>query len=190
MKNLLSSKGKKKALLLGSAFFCAFAFSLILLGFFYPSTQLYLVIEDKEQSSLLYSTAIEKGDWFSHRYIHSVEKSEVFEKFMIDEEGHIMTMESWTSSFGAGLPHLSKGKSALIDGYYVLQDLQEPVSSLYLLPDHSFPHHFFVAEEEILLSAPPYVGRVIQIDVRSFSFWHYKLLPFLGKSSKSFTTRA
>ncbi|QGG48623.1 DUF1850 domain-containing protein [Heliorestis convoluta] len=143
-----------------------------MLGFLLPS-QLYLVIKEKDRGSLLFSVAIEKGDWFSHRYIHSVERSEVIEKFKIDEKGQILAMESWTSSFGAGLPHLSKGQSALIDGYYVLQEIEEPVSSLYLLPDDLFPHTLHVHDETILLSASPYVGVVIKIDVIKLPFWSY-----------------
>ncbi|MFS0724654.1 DUF1850 domain-containing protein [Paenibacillus sp. 1P07SE] len=132
----------------------------------------WLMIEDYKSGTVLWKHEIEAGEWFSHRYIHSVERSPVIEKFQFDDRGRLCTMESWTRSFGAGLPYELQGETERIDGYYVSRELNRLVGSggIRMLPSSLFPHAFYFREEEILLSEAPYAGNRITIFVKPMTW--------------------
>ncbi|MFD2657981.1 DUF1850 domain-containing protein [Gracilibacillus thailandensis] len=132
-----------------------------------------LVIRDMKTKEILWADTIEKGNRFAHRYIHSVEKSPVKEVFQFSDMGEIRTMESWTKSFGAGLPYQRKGEVAMEDGYYVLKNINRPIHDdvLRMKPSNLYPHTFLFQNQTIYLSEQPFVGRVIEIDVIRSSLW-------------------
>ncbi|WP_054752176.1 DUF1850 domain-containing protein [Piscibacillus salipiscarius] len=110
-----------------------------------------LVIEDLQTGHILWQEQVDRGDWFSHRYIHSVEKSPVIEKFKISGDWRILTMESWTKSFGAGLPYEDKGDVEMKDGFFVIKNLNRPVfgGELKFQPSHLYPHTFKFKDQTI-----------------------------------------
>lgn len=180
-------KQQKRALLGGNvlfqtktrvvSFICIVFVVLLLVGVFTGSPFKELVIFDDKTGEVLWHKPIKEAEWFSHQYIHSVEKSPVLEKFRVDANGVIYTMESWTKSFGAGLPHTQEGTAELRDGYYILRDLNRPVHGGVLLmqPSSMFPHSFYFHDEEILLSEAPYTGTRIRIEVITLT-WGEALL--------------
>ncbi|MCD8511374.1 MAG: DUF1850 domain-containing protein [Bacillus sp. (in: Bacteria)] len=148
--------------------FVSLFFILLLLALtFINSPYRALVILDDKTEEILWQNRIENNEWFSHQYIHSVERSPVLEKFRVDSDGVIYTMESWTKSFGAGLPHTQEGTVELRDGYYILKDLNRPVHGGVLLmqPSAMFPHSFYFQEQEVMLSEAPFAGTRIRIEV-------------------------
>ncbi|WP_027964723.1 DUF1850 domain-containing protein [Halalkalibacillus halophilus] len=175
--NFVNRLEKGKALLNSNAFFhqsamkwtliCSIIIAIILL-FLYISTTRVLVISETENNDILWQEPIELGDWFEHEYIHSVEQSPVIEKFQLMENGEIHTQESWTKSFGAGLPHTAEGDVEITDGYYVMKNLDRPLrgESLQMKPSDIRLHTFSFKEETITLSEPPFVGKVITIEVQ------------------------
>lgn len=132
-----------------------------------PSYQ--LVIEEKQTGYELWSLPVQEGDWFRHEYLHSVEKSKVIEKFKLGAEGQILAMESWTKSFGAGLPYENKGTVEQIDGYYVLKDISEPVEVLHIIPSHLYLHTFHLGDTEVVLSEPPFKRTLLLIEIRKLT---------------------
>ncbi|MGM8216133.1 DUF1850 domain-containing protein [Bacillaceae bacterium W0354] len=167
----------KKALLNSNAFFKkkAFKFSIsilivvvIVLLLILPSSNKKLVIKSLDTDEILWQNNINAGDWFYHRYIHSVEKSPVIEKFMVNENYEILTMESWTKSFGAGMPYEREGKVEISDGYYILRDLNRPVHGgvLRIKPSGLFPHTFHFKDQELTISESPFVGHKLLIEIQ------------------------
>ncbi|GEL77808.1 DUF1850 domain-containing protein [Tenuibacillus multivorans] len=140
---------------------------------FMNTTGKKLVIEDLHNGDILWQEEVHRGDWFSHRYIHSVERSPVEEKFKIDEDWVILTMESWTKSFGAGLPYEYKGDVKMEDGYFIIQNLNRPVfgGELKMQPSHLYPHAFHFKDQEVTLSEPPYSDTQILIEVQDMNIW-------------------
>ncbi len=165
----------KKALLAGNAFLKSLKWVLpillvliVLIFFIFLNHPTYVLqIEKVETGEILWESEIEKEEWFAHEYIHSVEKSPVIEKFKFDKSGEILTMESWTKSFGAGLPYERKGTVDMIDGYFVIKDLNRPIhgGSLMMQPSDLFPHKFYFQDEELMLSEAPFVKNAIEIKV-------------------------
>jgi hypothetical protein len=135
-----------------------------------------LVIEEVKSGDTLWQREINEEDWFRHEYIHSVEKSIVIEKFKLAEGGRILAMESWTRSFGAGMPYEQKGTVEMKDGFYILKDLKDPIDVIHMQPSHLYPHHFYFKEEEVVLSEPPYKRNHIKFEVREMNWFNYFLL--------------
>ena len=128
-----------------------------------------LMIEEVKTGEILWQQPIEKEEWFRHEYVHSVEKSKVIEKFKFSSDGEMLAMESWTRSFGAGMPYEQRGTVEFIDGYYVLSDLNDPIEVLHMIPSHLQLHTFHFNEEEIVLSEPPFKRNHIKIEVVQLS---------------------
>ncbi|SHN36576.1 DUF1850 domain-containing protein [Gracilibacillus kekensis] len=170
-----NNQDEKKALLNSDAFvpkmLIIIAFSiLVVIGSWWLLKQPHyqLVITDMNSKEVLWQRDIEKGDQFAHQYIHSVEKSPVKEVFELSKSGELVTMESWTKSFGAGLPYQHQGDVSIKDGFYVMQNLNRPIHGgvLRMKPSDLYPHTFIFQEETFYLSKEPFVKRIIEINVK------------------------
>jgi hypothetical protein len=151
---MMSSRNKKyskKALLFSTAFF----FLLMTVGLMMLTAskeddyylQIYLPYED----TVYFETPIQANDTFYHEYLHSVELSPVREYFKIDDQYNMIATESWTRSFGAGLPYETKDELEMKDGFFVMKQ-ERLIEHLNLLPSHLFPHAFYVGDHEVDLS--------------------------------------
>nr|WP_236838752.1 DUF1850 domain-containing protein [Caldalkalibacillus salinus] len=142
----------------------------VFLHVFSPDT--VLVIEDVKSGQILWQEDIQAGEWFYHEYLHSVEKSPVIEKFKVNRAGEILTMESWTKSFGAGLPYEQQGTVEMVDGFYVLKDLHRPIhgGAFLMQPSNKYPHTFHFRDHRIMLSEEPYASTRIKIEVRHLTW--------------------
>lgn len=171
----MTSKDHKNSPIVRKA--ARYAFAILLVGLAaivflrLDSPYNWLIIEDYKSETVLWKHEIQGGEWFSHQYIHSVERSPVIEKFQFDDRGRLWTMESWTRSFGAGLPYELQGETERIDGYYVSKELNQLVEGgLRMLPSSLFPHAFYFRDEEIRLSEAPYAGNRITIFVKPMTW--------------------
>ncbi|MBR7553890.1 MULTISPECIES: DUF1850 domain-containing protein [Allobacillus] len=173
--NSLDRATNRKALLSSNAFLKKIKWLILIILLFiiflavilFSQSTYLLQIEKVENSEILWEAEIEENEWFAHEYIHSVEKSPVIEKFKYDSSGKILTMESWTKSFGAGMPYERKGKVEMVDGYFVIKDLNKPIhdNKLLMQPSDLFPHKFYFKDQEIILSEEPFIKNVIEIKV-------------------------
>jgi hypothetical protein len=132
-----------------------------------------LVIEEAKTRGILWQNRILADEWFWHEYIHSVEKSLVIEKFKVDRTGQIFAMESWTRSFGAGLPSQFKGTVEIIDGFYIMKDLHEPIDVLHMQPSHLHSHTFHFRDKVVVLSEQPYTRTHIKFYIKSLSWFEF-----------------
>ncbi|WP_277674279.1 DUF1850 domain-containing protein [Piscibacillus halophilus] len=177
--NRSTEQDNQKALLSSNAFFkkkywfLIIAVATVILLLFTINVGKKIVIEDLQTGNILWQEEVERGDWFSHRYIHSVEKSPVIEKFKVNHDWEILTMESWTKSFGAGLPYEDKGDVEMKDGYFVIQDLNKPVfgGELKFQPSELYPHTFRFKDKEVTFSEPPYSETKILVDIQNATIW-------------------
>ncbi len=134
-----------------------------------------LVIEEAKTGKILWGHQIKEGEWFQHEYIHSVEKSLVIEKFKLSEAGSIFAMESWTRSFGAGLPYELNGDLEMRDGFYILKNINAPIEVLHMQPSHLEKHTFHFRDYEIILSEPPYTRTHLKFYIKNMSLLEYLL---------------
>lgn len=158
---------QKKLLFIGSCIF------LVLFLLSKSSPHNLLIIEEAKTGKILWENEILATEWFHHEYIHSVEKSKVIEKFQVDDTGQIFVMESWTRSFGAGLPYDFKGTVEITDGYYILKDLYEPIDVLDMQPSHLYLHTFHFRDEVVILSEPPFTRNHLKFHIKSMSWYEF-----------------
>jgi len=71
---------------------------------------------DLTETRLLHSVPASPGNTFTLTYIHSVEKTPVYEVYTFDGCGHIYLLETTVESCGYGLPEVEEG-----DRYYFHQ---------------------------------------------------------------------
>jgi hypothetical protein len=170
---------KKRALLASNAFFNKykkniflvwFGLHFIVLLFTWPSPHLVLIIEEAKTDKILWKEETKPGDWFEYHYIHSVELSQVIEKYKLDHQGTILAMESWTGSFGAGLPYELSDNIEFIDGFYVVKDINRSIDQINFLPSDLNPAIFNFKEHKVVLSEPPYARKHLRIEVRSLTW--------------------
>ncbi|MGD8563573.1 MAG: DUF1850 domain-containing protein [Desulfarculaceae bacterium] len=65
---------------------------------------------------------IEPGERFSFMYVHSVQKTPVFEDYVLDQKGQVLLVETRVQSFGYGMPKPKQGDDyELIDGFFVIR---------------------------------------------------------------------
>ncbi|WP_161568254.1 DUF1850 domain-containing protein [Anaerobacillus alkaliphilus] len=162
---------KQKKLVFGLLFICLCLFLVLL-----PRNHEVLVIEEAKTGNILWAHEISRDEWFHHQYIHSVEKSLVIEKFKLGYSGTIFAMESWTRSFGAGLPYELKGDLEMKDGFYILKNIYDPIDVLHMQPSHLQMHTFHFRETEIVLSEPPFSRTHIKFYVKNMSWPEFMLV--------------
>lgn len=64
-----------------------------------------------------------------------------------------------------------KGTVEMIDGYFVIKDLNKPIhdNKLLMQPSDLFPHKFYFKDQELTLSEEPFIKNVIEIKVNELS---------------------
>lgn len=150
----------RKALLISSAFLSIISI-LLVLHILKPAAQLLLI--DHSTDEVIHHIELDDGNRFSISYTHSVEKSEVKEIFEV-RGADIFVMESYTESFGAGLPY--EGTVLEIDdGKYAIKDINQKLENLIVRPSKLYPHYLTYNDEEILISDYPFQNKNIRIVV-------------------------
>ncbi len=135
-------------------FSTAFLFLLVcvmILTFFQQKQAYFLQIYLPYEDEVYFETEVTVNDVFYHEYIHSVELSPVREYYKINEQYQMVATESWTQSFGAGLPYEAKDELEMKDGFIIIKQ-ERLIEHLNILPSHLFPHSFHVGEETVDLS--------------------------------------
>lgn len=152
----------KKALLFSSVFLSIISIALIL-HILKPDQHLLLV--DDATDVVLHNIELDEGTQFSMTYTHSVERSAVTEIFEI-RDNEIYVMESYTESYGAGLPY--EGTVLEKDGRFVIKDINQHIESLVVRPSKLYPHDLTYNEERIMISDYPFRGKNIRIVVNEW----------------------
>ncbi|ARK31962.1 hypothetical protein BkAM31D_20120 [Halalkalibacter krulwichiae] len=138
-------------MLLSTAFFFLLI-TIVVLSNFLNEDEYFLQIYLPYKSSVYFETPIEPNQIFYHEYIHSVERSPVREYFKIDQHYNMIATESWTKSFGAGLPYEQKDELEMKDGFIVIKQ-ERLIEYLNMLPSDLFPHVFNIDGQTVDLSA-------------------------------------
>jgi hypothetical protein len=111
------------------------------------------------------------GDEISHKYIHSVEKCPIIEKYIVDGEHRLMLQESWNCSFGAGIAHdKGEAKGSFKEGFYVIEGIGDVHGSIYMQPAGFTDHTLTVASSERNLSEE-FPDTLLLIEIATVPQW-------------------
>lgn len=160
--NIFKLISDKKALLFSSVFLSIICISLIL-HILKPEQHLLLI--DDHTDLVLHTIELDEGREFSITYTHSVEKSEVTEVFEARGED-IFVMESYTESYGAGLPY--EGTVLEEDGRFAIKDINQRIDALVVRPSKLYPHYITYNNETIMISDYPFRDKNIRIVVKEW----------------------
>ena len=117
-----------------------------------PASALVLIIEKGNDSNLI-SIPIEPGEYFTIRYIHSVDISPVYEVFYADEKRGIVIQETYFKMFGAGMGHWP-GRGSIVEqnGWIYIKDMNIAIGEFYLrIGAPSVAHTLLIKGQEIHL---------------------------------------
>ncbi len=96
-----------------------------------PSPQ--LVVSNYATGEIITALPVKCGDKFTIRYIHSVDKTPIFEEFRLDKREGLVLEKTWFTMFGAGLGywpghgHLTQDKD-----WITIDDIEQPLGSFIL----------------------------------------------------------
>lgn len=115
---------------------------------------LELRISDPLSSELLLSLPLEKDETFTIRYIHSVDRTPVFEIFGADGDGMLELQATFFKMFGAGMGHRHGIGMLDFDGDWTwIKDINETLRSFILrIGSPSVAHTIIHRDREINLS--------------------------------------
>jgi len=98
---------------------------------YFGQDTLLLEVINRDHQSLICRRSFAPGQRFSFMYIHSVQKTPVYEVYTVDAGGKVMLLETRVQSLGYGLPAPRRGDNyRLQDGYLVVSDINRPVDKL------------------------------------------------------------
>lgn len=112
-----------------------------------------LILRNGKTGNILASYPMEEGGEFSVRFIHSVNKSPVEDRYRI-ENGGIVVYETAYYSFGAGVQtELEEGQTLTYaeDGAMIISGFDKPIADLSYIVSPVYDHILLVNGEEISL---------------------------------------
>lgn len=111
--------------------FCCLLFILVGILFWLFQARYVIRLINRNQDRVFFSRKISPGDRFTFKYIHSVQKTPVYEIFTLDEEGHIVLVETRVMSLGHGLPAPTRDDEYAIENdFLVIRNLNKNVGKL------------------------------------------------------------
>ena len=113
-----------------------------------------LVISNFSTTEIIAALPVTAGEKFILRYIHSVDKTPIFEEFRLDLKQGLVLEKTWFTMFGAGLGHwpghgdLSQNKE-----WITIDNIEQPLGSFILrIGALSVGHTIIYHDREINLS--------------------------------------
>lgn len=159
---------------------------IILIGsasvFFFLNSFTLPVFILEQQGEIIFLRPIKPGDTFLLAYLHSVARTDVWEKFTIDDKYQITLTETMFQGQGAGLPYnLSANEKLTREGsWFKITGMKRIVPMLHWRVDAQWRSRLRFNQEEIIPAANIAHDGIIHIKVAQM-----KLIDFLiNKSQK------
>jgi hypothetical protein len=127
------------------------------------------IVEDDLTGEVLYSTAVDPGDVFSIKYIHSVNKSPVEDVFEIQDDNGIMLKKTIFRSFGAGIPYeLEDGQIMdVMDDRIEISNINRRIGKFLLKIGTIAEHTLCINGREIRMDSLAKPKQTVRLEVRS-----------------------
>ena len=113
-----------------------------------------LVVSDFSTTEIIAALPVKAGDRFTIRYIHSVDKTPIFEEFRLDLKQGLVLEKTWFTMFGAGLGHWPGHGDLRQDKEWItIDNIEQPLGSFILrIGALSVGHTIIYHDREINLS--------------------------------------
>ncbi|GAB4074898.1 hypothetical protein GCM10028778_24010 [Barrientosiimonas marina] len=139
----------------------------LLIGGFVLLSSVHVMLGEADNGDVLLAQRVNTDTQWSSRYIHSVEKCPIIEKYEIDDQYKMVLMESWNCSFGAGIATQSPpgATDRLEDGYYVIDDIDKPFDDVLFHPVSIAEQELTIDGETWQISRQPFEGRTFSLKI-------------------------
>ncbi len=113
-----------------------------------------LVVSHFSTAEAIVSLKVKTDDHFTIRYIHSVDKTPIFEEFRLDRKKGLVLEKTWFKMFGAGLGHWpGHGNLSQDSEWITIDNIEQPLGRFILrIGSLSVGHTIIYHEQEINLS--------------------------------------
>lgn len=110
-----------------------------------------LVVSNFSTAEVIVSLEVQIGDRFTIRYIHSVDKTPVFEEFRLDQEKGLILEKTWFKMFGAGLGHWPGHGNLSQDAKWItIDNIEQPLGSFILRIGSPSVGHTIIYKQQII----------------------------------------
>lgn len=131
---------------------------LIVIFFFYPR-----VYVNNERGQTLASFFLFPGEEIIFKYTHSVEKTPVFEKYVLAWTGKLVMTETHFKSYGAGLP-LETRNFSTDGGYFILKEMGIELTRIRIRVSRTPGQSITIRNKKLFLNNLAEPGQVIIIE--------------------------
>jgi len=151
-------------------FYRRLIFLLIIIGLFTLSFLQTSVLTVKEANTdkILWQKRVEEGVTFAIEYIHSVERTPVWDYFEL-RGGEIFLTGTLYESYGAGLPFLNKNNYIVANGKFEIKDINQKLDNIPLRVSDYAKHKFIYGDKEYKLYEITQPQNLVVISVKKKS---------------------
>lgn len=170
MGKMTSFSGKK------GIFFAAAALLALVGCLWFAQKMTVIDITNDTNHTVIYSHGFNPGDRFAFRYVHSVQKTPVWEYYTLNSAGDVVLTGTRVKSLGYGMPKPEQGDSYdFEDDYFVIDNLNQPIRELLIRNTFVRPMQIFCADKVFMLSAVAKQGELIRISGKKATRFEYFL---------------
>ncbi|GAW91588.1 DUF1850 domain-containing protein [Calderihabitans maritimus] len=118
--------------------------------YFLISPVLVLQVKSVERDLVVTRIPVHSGTEFSIRYIHSVDRQPIWEKFHVAADGTIVLTDTKFKMLGAGMGPYEQTVT-FEDGWNIVSDMNRAIGTFFLRVGHIAKHTLFINDQEIPL---------------------------------------
>ncbi|MFD1363451.1 DUF1850 domain-containing protein [Lentibacillus salinarum] len=151
---------------------------MLLIGIYLLLSPVHVMFAKADNGDVLIAKRINADTHFSSRYIHSVEKCPIIEKYVVSADYVMVLMESWNCNFGAGIETQPPpgATDRLEDGYYVIDDIDKAFDDVLFHPVSIAEQQLTIDDETWEISREPFEGRTFRLFIEKETvlmyLWH------------------
>ncbi|TFJ91271.1 DUF1850 domain-containing protein [Lentibacillus salicampi] len=148
---------------------------IIVVGIYLLLKDVHVMYATADNGDVLIAERISSDTTFSSRYLHSVVKCPIIEKYVVGDDYEMVLMESWNCSFGAGIETEPPpgATDRLEDGFYVIDQIDKPFQEVLFHPVSIAEQVLTIDGEKWDISNEPFEGRTFSLQIEKENWLTY-----------------
>ncbi|RYG72246.1 DUF1850 domain-containing protein [Lentibacillus lipolyticus] len=140
---------------------------IILIGIYLLQSDVRVMYAEADNGDVLIAEFVNADTNVSSRYIHSVAKCPIIEKYEVDNDDDIVLMESWNCSFGAGIETEPPpgATDRLDDGFYIIESIEKEFQQVLFHPVRIAKQTITIDGKTWDIYKEPFVGRTFSLTI-------------------------
>ncbi|MFD2762463.1 DUF1850 domain-containing protein [Lentibacillus juripiscarius] len=140
----------------------------ILIGIYLLQSDVHVMYAEADNGDVLIAELVNADTNVSSRYIHSVAKCPIIEKYEVNSEYDMVLMESWNCSFGAGIETEPPpgATDRLEDGFYVIDSIEKKFQEVLFHPVRMAKQTITIDRKTWDIYKEPFVGRTFSLHIK------------------------